>query len=218
MRWKRRVAVGLAATVLTCLGSGCGANDVASTSDDPALTASSRSDLERSFAVFRRRRGLADAIPRYILPREVAAAVGLDLRNARLARTYGTKRIYLATSSRLICIYSDDPAIGNCWPVSTVRRNLATATSVCDLGNSRGSIVTYGMVSDGISGVEIPRGDGLAYTAGVVGNVYVVQSSSAPPLPRYLLLVGRHSTLKRPTGIPPRLAKRGCVRRQSGSL
>ena len=196
------------------VGSGCG------TGGSPTLlekhpTSSSAvppDALIREFGLFRRPSLKGDAVPKSLLPRRVARAVGLDLSTSRLARNFEGKPVYVVRSAKAVCTYSRSTEIGNCWPPSTVARGIASATSICGLGTRPGQIATYGIVPDGVTRITVPRRRSPSVTVPVIHNIYVAVSSVQPPLPMHVVQhLGHDGRRVTPTGIPPGVAKRGCV-------
>ena len=179
-----RVLVIVLATVSSALATAaCGSGEDSAQPPAAPRAAPPATILEHDFAVFRRPRTPADVIPERVLPRYVVAELGLERSTSRLARRSEGKPVYVVTSPRLTCIYSLAPAIGNCWPTTTVAAGMATATSLCGLGTDAGEIVTYGIVPDGVDAVTVLRNDEPDRTARVVGNVYIGTTTSTPPLP-----------------------------------
>jgi hypothetical protein len=203
---------GIAVLVIlsACLLAGCGSSGKSSgpatRPQDPALHT-----LKAGFAVFRRPQSAADIPPPQLLPREIARSLHLDLSTARLARRYHGSAIYVVLSPTLACTYSTYHPVGNCWPIATTRGGLAFASSICGLGTRSDEIVLYGLVPDAVRRVMVPGGSGRDRTVAVVDNLFVASSSSRPPLPQHLLLLTERGRLRRPTGIPAGVARRGCT-------
>lgn len=200
----------LAAVILT-LAAGCGGG----TDKTPSSTAGRNAvppnpTLEQDFAVFDGARTGADVIPPTLLPRTIARGVGLDMETSRRARKFGGRAIYIVTSPRLVCLYSRNYEVGNCWPIPTVEGGRATATAICGLGAKGDEVITYGIVPDGVNRVTILRSNEPDRTVPVIGNVYVASTGSTPPLPLHLAFVKGVKRLVRPTGIPPSIARKGC--------
>ena len=200
----------LAAAIVT-LAVGCG-GDSSSTAGQGGVPPSS---LQQDFAVFRGVRTEADVIPTTLVPRAIARRVGLDMETSRLARSYGGRAIYIVNSPELVCLYSRNYEVGNCWPTSTVERGMATATSICGLGAKANEVVTYGIVPDAVSRVTVLRSNEPDRTAPVIGNVYVGVTGSQPPLPLQLAFEQDGKRVVRPTGIPPNIARKGCATAKS---
>jgi hypothetical protein len=186
-------------------GCGRGGGDATSTAARPP------GPLAEHFGVFARARTAADTIPTSLLPRAIAARLGLDLQTARRARLYKRRPVYVASSPRLTCTFSRRNEVGNCWPNPTVRRGLAAAASICGLGGKAGQIVVYGLLPDGAESVTVPSPGRGATTVPVVGNLFIATVSSKPPLPQRFSFVRGGKRLERPTGIPPEVAHRGCA-------
>lgn len=204
--------IALLLVALSAVGVGCGADSRhAQPADYSDRSAVPPDALAREFSLFRRPTQERDAIPKSILPRSVALAIGLDLRTSRLARNFEGNPVYVVRSAKMVCTYSRSVEVGNCWPVPTVASGIASATSICGLGTKPGQIATYGIVADGVTSVTVPRSGSLSVTTPVIHNVYVAVSSVRPPLPLHVVQhLDRDRRRVTPTGIPPDVAKRGC--------
>lgn len=185
-------------------GCGRGGDDATSTAVRPA------GPLAEKFGVFARARTAADTIPASLLPRPIAARLGLDLGTARRARLYRGTPVYVASSPRLTCTFSRRHEVGNCWLNPIVMRSAAAAASICGLGGEAGKVVVYGLLPNGAETVTVPSPGRRPTTVPVVGNVFVASVSSVPPLPQRFSFVRDGRRLERPTGIPPEVALKGC--------
>jgi hypothetical protein len=197
------LATGLLIAALVA-GCGRGGGGATSTAVRPA------GPLAGRFGVFARARTAADTIPRSLLPRRIAAKLGLDLETARRARLYKGAPVYVASSPRLTCTFSRRNEVGNCWLNPTVMQGSAAAASICGLGGRSDQIVVYGLLPDGAETVTVPSPGRQPTTVPVVGNVFIASVSSKPPLPRRFSFVRDGARFERATGIPPEVALRGC--------
>ncbi len=206
---------GALVSVLACMAlgltglAGCGDDGSAESAAATRSTASPVHALVPTFAVFRRARTLGDEIPMEVLPRQIAASLGLDMTTSRFARTYEKQLIYLVASTELVCTYSSYNPVSNCWPLATVKQGRAMAASICGLGTRAGETVIYGIVPDGAKSVTILRRGGDERFR-VAGNMFVAPTSSAPPLPTHLAFRLGGRKVVRSTAIPPDVARRGC--------
>ena len=140
--------------------------------------------------------------------------MGLDLAASRYAREVYGKPAYLVPAKGLVCLYTENEAVGSCWKPAVVRGGQAVATSLCGPGLDAGHVVTFGLVPDGVREVTVLRTNVPSVTAPVEGNVFVVRSSSKPPLPLRVTWIENGRPVVRSSGIPPRVAREGCRERR----
>lgn len=200
--------------VVTAIGplSGCGnAASEAGRGGGAQSSALPATSALASFSLFRRPRGKIDAIPESLLSPHDIQAMGFKPGTSHFARTYHGKRIYVIASPELVCTYSRYNPVGTCWTIPTVSQGDAVASSICGLGTAPREIVIFGIVPDDVRAVTILRQDGIDPTVGVSNNFFVAPVSSTPPLPLRLSFMRDGSRELRSTGIPPRVAQRGCL-------
>src|SRR5215212_895345 len=130
-----------AGLVMASLVTGCGRGG----GDATSTSARQAAPLAERFSVFTQNRTPEDTIPSSLLPRGIAARLGLDPGTARRARLYKGSPVYVASSPQLTCTFSHRNEVGNCWPNPIVLRGLAAAASICGLGGKSGQVVVYGL-------------------------------------------------------------------------
>lgn len=195
-----------AATVLpSCGGSEIEPPRPSGSGATPPLTS-----LRRHFGILSRPRQTIDQIPAGVVPESAASSLGLKLEQSRLARVVGSTAVFLLPGSRSTCIVSRNPALGGCWPTSVVATGFASTTTICGSGVDSRHVVTVGVVPDGVPAITLMRADGRRSTVKVRHNIFLTRTSSRPPLPLQIAWTVQGRRVSHPTGLPPRVAQRGC--------
>jgi len=189
--WSRKKLVSISIAVVAALAIiGCGgsgdpptAGSAASPPTDPTLTGEAVEVLERDYKIFSGPFRKSDQMPEELVPASTAERLGLDLDNSRYAKSYRGARLYVVPSRPSTCLFSEITAISFCWNTWTVVRGYATSTALCGEGLDKSKVATFGIVPVGVHKVTIVEGNGSRHTVPVRNNVFVGETSSAPPPP-----------------------------------
>jgi len=119
-------------------------------------------------------------MPQGLVPPPMAKRLGVDLDNARYARSYKGARFYLVPARRKTCLFSEIKAITFCWNTWTVANGYGTATVACGDGLAKGKVATFGIVPLLVRKVTIVEANESRLTVPARNNVFVGETSSTP--------------------------------------
>lgn len=136
--------------------------------------------MKTGYKVFTGPRHESDEMPPGLVAPDVAERLGVDLDNARYARSYKGARFYVVPARRKTCLFSEIKAIRFCWNTWTVANGYGTVTVPCGEGLEKGRVATFGIVPQRVRKVTIVEANNSRVTVPARNNVFVGETSSTP--------------------------------------
>jgi hypothetical protein len=213
-----RVASLAAVTILLVAAvalTGCGREGAADGSARGG-EANPQSRLAADFRLFRRPARARDEVPGDLVSQELAARLGLDVADAKLARARVFSSLYVVPGKRAVCMFDTEGISAPCWPPRTVARGMAVSTSICSFRLPAGELRMVGLVPDGVSEVWVQREDGERARFTVRHNVFLARLKAGPEIPARVGWTRDGRRHDQTAGISPRVVRTACADGQSG--